>query len=102
MISPMGFRKIRPCEINCCKAKRNNRETEEEPLIEHASGRSKFLGWRTPVVLSRPASQSSALQFMLCRSWQAFLWAREQEILLPSRYAEPVAPDVLRENWYPG
>src|SRR5206468_12741371 len=51
---------VRPCKVICCKANRSDRETEEEPLIEHARGRSKLLEGRTPVSLSRPASQSSA------------------------------------------
>jgi len=33
--------------------------------------------------------------------FRGFLWAKEQEIVLRFRYAEPVAPNVLRENWCP-
>ena len=83
----MAFRRIRPREIVYCKANRNNRETKEEPLI---SGLARSEDLTRNVSIKKPG-----------RVFRGFLWAREQEIVLRFRYAEPVAPNVLRENWCP-
>jgi hypothetical protein len=80
------------------KANRNDAETEKESLIESNEWPRGFCGANCREL---PASGVAELRrrFIMGRSWQVFLSAEEQGILLHSRFAKPAWQGALRENW---